>query len=135
MPNAPRKIEVVRACDCEDLPPVCESCVWEVLGRTGRTLTSHKTWREAMDSATTRALLDAYAARTCRHPNVKLHEAELPIEDYAPEAIAALRAVLDLHATDRSNGPDPDGRCFECAEVAPCPTVRAITTAIQGDQQ
>jgi hypothetical protein len=42
----------------------------------------------------------------------------------------ALTAVLNLHMTDRGNGPDPDGRCFECSEVSPCPTVRAVAGAL-----
>lgn len=53
----------------------------------------------------------------------------------APEAIAALRAVLTIHQ------PVPEVSnpwCMECTDeyVAnyPCPTVRAITEALDGDR-
>lgn len=52
----------------------------------------------------------------------------------APRMIAALRAVLARHEPVEH---DRDGRllslCPECYAEAPCDTVRAITTALQGD--
>jgi hypothetical protein len=65
---------------------------------------------------------DFNAAITCQ-----MDTAVLMNPDWLHDAIGA---VLDLHRTDRGNGPDPDGRCFECMEVVPCPTVRAIAEAL-----
>ena len=50
-----------------------------------------------------------------------------------PQLTAALRAVLDLHvpyAGDLSR----NKFCRECEDIRPCPTVRAITDALGGEQ-
>jgi hypothetical protein len=39
---------------------------------------------------------------------------------------ARINVVLALHNSSRGNGTDPDGRCYECAELAPCPTRRTL---------
>jgi hypothetical protein len=78
----------------------------------------------------------------------------LPHGKASPEAIAALRAVLDLHQPREDGGhfaiPDGVVQCGHCADnchdhysglycehpadaVWPCPTVRAITDALRGD--
>lgn len=43
---------------------------------------------------------------------------------------SGIAVVLDLHRADRSGEPEPDGRCCECAEVSPCPTVVALAKAV-----
>ena len=43
--------------------------------------------------------------------------------------LTALRAVLDLHEPD-GHDPQDSAICPPCAEYHPCPTVRAITTAL-----
>lgn len=53
--------------------------------------------------------------------------------------LAALRAVLDLHegAPNSVSAMYPDPACNECGQTMPCPTVRAIATALgeeAGDQ-
>lgn len=80
-----------------------------------------------------RALLDDYAKK------VDIVQTEYGIfepverEEAAPQAFAALRAVLDLHQPDdRGTGP----QCTGCATRLtftrwPCPTVQAITTALE----
>lgn len=58
-----------------------------------------------------------------------------PREGNSPKAFAALRAVLDLHRQHESL----DATCVECSEREdtyddmpwPCPTVHAITTALE----
>lgn len=65
------------------------------------------------------------AARIREHIRTRLVDGD-PLGVYVP----AVEEVLDLHKPDRGNGPDPDGRCFECAEVSPCPTVRALAGAL-----
>ncbi len=48
-----------------------------------------------------------------------------------PAATTALRAVLDLHAfVPARPGYHPDG-CRHCQSRYPCPTVTAITTALE----
>lgn len=55
-------------------------------------------------------------------------------EDLAPKAFAALRAVLDRHPLVHDDG-DRCGGCwnwlYETYERWPCPTVQAITTALE----
>jgi hypothetical protein len=58
-------------------------------------------------------------------------------EECASAAFAALRAVLDLHSPEHVEGRDADGEeregefCPTCDEPWPCPTARAITTALE----
>ena len=46
-----------------------------------------------------------------------------------------IRDVINLHQADRGNGPDPDGRCFECAETWPCPTINAVASGLGVDSE
>lgn len=49
-----------------------------------------------------------------------------------PAATAALRAVLDLHQPHNlDNGTSINYLCVECLARFPCPTVTAITTALE----
>jgi hypothetical protein len=79
-----------------------------------------------------RVVLDAYAvgheagAIGCRGFNRR---------DHAPAAFAALRAVLDLHVIGNP-GVAAVAWCGGCGDIEtapdwPCPTVRAITTALE----
>jgi hypothetical protein len=74
-----------------------------------------------------RELLDAYADEACTHLAVAPNSAGEEREEFAPKAFAALRAVLDLHSPD--NG--MSAFCNGCDFPFPCPTVRAITTALE----
>lgn len=87
---------------------------------------------------TARELLNAYA----EIPNMNVIPIPCAPEHMAPLAFAALRAVLDLHYDRKMwNGSDnvPSGTCNACSEREdtyddipwPCPTVRAITTALE----
>lgn len=67
----------------------------------------------------TRALLDAYAAELWATTL-----SERPLEEFAPKAFAALRAVLDQHQRD-------DGACTDCSQIWPCATVKAVTAALE----
>lgn len=80
-----------------------------------------------------RELLDRYAARHVNDMGDRLDET-------VPEVIAALRAVLDLHkpftlsASTHKPKPVGCGHCCDGSEVFidyPCPTVQAITTALE----
>lgn len=86
-----------------------------------------------------RTLLDTYAAEQW-----VTELSERPLEDFAPKAFAALRAVLDLHRPEEievmpeDSGADWPIRlsCTECSHYVgsdpwPCPTVQAITTALE----
>lgn len=80
-----------------------------------------------------RELLDTYAAAEAidddyKHPTY---------EDVAPEAVAALRAVLDLHRPN-SKTIDQWTKCLHCHDQDggdyrswPCPTVQAITKELK----
>lgn len=79
-----------------------------------------------------RELLDTYAHGSDQCDGECTHDCNDTRDDIAPEAIAALRAVLDLHK--------PEGPFVECAtcrvdtgqpEDWPCPTVQAITKALE----
>lgn len=74
-----------------------------------------------------RALLEAYAA--------EYQVTRGPREVHAPEAFAALRAVLDIHKPHPPSLLSTGRYCLECTDeyVAdwPCPTARAITTALE----
>jgi hypothetical protein len=85
-----------------------------------------------------RAVLEAYAAQ----PYTDGAGGSQTRAECAPGAIAAMRAVLDLHHDRPSwNGTEhvPSGTCNACSEREdtyddipwPCPTVRAITTALE----
>lgn len=51
--------------------------------------------------------------------------------DAMPAVTTALRAVLDLHAfVPARTGYHPDG-CRHCQSRYPCPTVTAVTTALE----
>lgn len=56
------------------------------------------------------------------------------VEDAVPDLVAAVRAVLDLHR--ESSAPYDTGYCEGCNQAQefpedwPCPTVRAIATAL-----
>jgi hypothetical protein len=88
-----------------------------------------------------RALLDTYAAELW-----VTTLSERPLEEFAPKAFAALRAVLDLHRPvhDERTGWDSQAggygtispACESCgsndlAVAWPCPTMQAITTALE----
>lgn len=78
-----------------------------------------------------RDLLNAYA----EIPNMNVIPLPFTPESMAPLAFAALRAVLNLHR-QHENG---SLTCIECSEREdtyddipwPCPTVTAITTALE----
>lgn len=87
-----------------------------------------------------RALLDAYASEEARPLNPYMPD----LEDCAGKAFTALRAVLDLHKPEEIEVPpdDPGGgwtirlSCTECSHYVgsdpwPCPTVQAITSALE----
>lgn len=88
-----------------------------------------------------RQLLDDYAAETDFERGDLLDDRE----HEAPKAFAALRAVLDLHRGDTTPvWPEPGeiemGErlfCVECSHYEgsddwPCPTIQAITRALEG---
>jgi hypothetical protein len=83
-----------------------------------------------------RQLLDVYAAGAPEVENGHNVFARVVREKAAPEAFTALRAVLDVHHQHKSN----DGTCVGCSEGDDtyddipwrCPTVRAITAALEG---
>ena len=73
-----------------------------------------------------RQLLDAYAAETEWSAEAL---ADVPREEREPKLVAALRAVLDLH---HQLTPGAFGSpCAGCGHALPCPTVQAITTALE----
>lgn len=77
-----------------------------------------------------RALLDQYAAED---PADGDYGRQFRREQIAPEAFAALRAVLDLHSPCVLDEATVCGRCrFDNGEPEryPCRTVVAITTAL-----
>jgi hypothetical protein len=54
-----------------------------------------------------------------------------PDETVHGEQLAdAVLETLRLHRADRGLEADPDNRCFECAEMSPCPTLRAVAGAL-----
>jgi len=86
-----------------------------------------------------RELLDAYAARPLPD-HVDVVSFDDTAETFAPEAIAALRAVLEEHAPEDEGPQYPPGTrlvCTGCLNAAgeyreyPCATVNAITTALE----
>lgn len=78
-----------------------------------------------------RQLLDDYAAEKDFEPPMAFKPARTL---YAPKAFVALRAVLDRHPLVHDDG-DRCGGCwnwlYETYERWPCPTVQAITTALE----
>jgi hypothetical protein len=80
-----------------------------------------------------RALLDAYASS----PGIPWESGEETVVQQAPAAFAALRAVVDLHKAEHVEGRDADGEeregdcCLTCYDPWPCPTVQAVTTALE----
>lgn len=75
-----------------------------------------------------RDLLDAYAARPLPD-HLDVVGFEDTAETFAPEAIAALRAVVELHQPKEGQHPD---FCWHDKHQMPCPTLRAITVALGG---
>lgn len=88
-----------------------------------------------------RALLDAYAKKETILLAVGDPTCEgrwTPFGDIAPATFAALRAVLDLHPIGNP-GVAAVAWCGGCGDVDtapdwPCPTVRAITIALEADR-
>jgi len=83
-----------------------------------------------------RQMLDEIAAQTA------MFSMATRADEKYPTVFTALRAILDLHHDRRSwNGTEhvPSGTCNACSEREdtyddipwPCPTVRAITTALE----
>jgi hypothetical protein len=72
-----------------------------------------------------RELLDAYADEACTH--LAVSGANFEREGFAPKTFDALGAVLDLHSSD--NG--MSAFCNGCDFPFPCPTVKAISTALE----
>lgn len=79
-----------------------------------------------------RALLDTYAASDAD----PWESGEETVDQQAPAAFTALRAVLDLH-TEFTAYEDTLSYCRTCNDGEcnpvpwPCPTVQAITTALE----
>ncbi|WP_134667875.1 hypothetical protein [Amycolatopsis sp. CFH S0078] len=90
-----------------------------------------------------RELLDTYAHGSDQCDGECTHDCNDTRERIAPEAIVALRAVLDLHKpedTDPDVDPGKTYCCTGCLDAYgdyrdyPCATVRAITTALGGSE-
>ena len=63
-------------------------------------------------------------------PQDKVGLSILATNDF-PRALAALKAVLELHCPEPyAQGPD---YCAECEHRHPCPTVSAIEAALRGE--
>lgn len=82
-----------------------------------------------------RALLDAYAGSWTDPDGECDHDCNDNRGRLAPKAFVALRAVLDLHQP-HANGSLTCVECSECEDTYddvpwPCPTVTAITTALE----
>jgi hypothetical protein len=67
-------------------------------------------------------LLDTYAAQTA------IFSVATRADEKYPHLFAALRGVLDVHVPEEGQHPD---FCGHDKHELPCPTIRAITTALE----